>query len=143
MTLGEFLVDAGGALTILWGTAHLYPTRKVVRGFEPITTDNRRILTMEWIAEAILLIFTGALMVVMTARFGADRGATQTAAALSSAALLILAGVSASAEGRPTSSCTDCARRSWSFGRPCPGWRHHLRAEPGTWATHVPAETLR
>ena len=72
MTGSELLLYAGGALTILWGTAHLYPTSKVVRGFEPLTSDNRRILTMEWIAEAILLIFTGVLTVVMTARFGAD-----------------------------------------------------------------------
>ena len=100
MTGSDLLLYAGGALTILWGAAHLYPTRKVVRGFEPMTTDNRRIITMEWIAEAILLLFAGLLIIVMTARFGADRAATLTAATVAAAMLLILAGVSAATGGR-------------------------------------------
>ena len=78
----ESFLYAGGALTILWGAAHLYPTKKVADNFGRITRDNRLILTMEWIAEAILLIFTGVLVAVMTARFGADGAATRTAAAL-------------------------------------------------------------
>jgi hypothetical protein len=98
--MNELLLYLGGALTIVWGTAHLYPTSKVVQAFGPITADNRLILTMEWVAEAILLIFTGVLIVVMTARFGAAGTATQTAAAVSAAMLLVLAGVSAFTGGR-------------------------------------------
>lgn len=49
----ESLLYLGGALTILWGMAHLYPTKKVVHSFGRITRDNQLILTMEWIAEAI------------------------------------------------------------------------------------------
>lgn len=55
---------------------------------------------MEWIAEAILLIFTGVLVVVTTARFGADRGAPQTTFAAAAAMLLVLAAVSAATGGR-------------------------------------------
>jgi len=98
--MNESLLYAGGALTILWGTAHLYPTRKIVQGFGPISRDNQLILTMEWLSEAVLLIFTGVLMVTMTARFGPDRAATQTASAVSAAMLLIWAGVSAVTGGR-------------------------------------------
>ncbi len=94
------LLYIGGALPILWGTAHLFPTRKVVQGFGNITRDNRLVLTMEWISEAILLIFTGTLIVLMTARFGAGAPATQTTSAASAAMLLILAGVSATTGGR-------------------------------------------
>ena len=97
---GNLLLYAGGALTIVWGTAHLYPTKKVVSAFGPISVDNRRILTMEWISEAILLIFTGALIIVFTARFGAGREITQTASVVSAAMLVVLAAVSAATGGR-------------------------------------------
>ena len=55
---------------------------------------------MEWIAEAILLIFAGVLVIVMTARFGASGAAPQTAFAASTAMLLVLAAVSAATGGR-------------------------------------------
>lgn len=96
----ELLLYLGGAVMILWGAAHLYPTRKVVRGFGRITRDNQLILTMEWIAEAILLLFAGLLVVVMSARFGASDPATQTTAATAAMMLVVLAAVSAATGGR-------------------------------------------
>ena len=96
----ESLLYLGGALTILWGMAHLYPTKKVVHSFGRITRDNQLILTMEWIAEAILLIFGGVLVIVMTARFGAGDAATQTTATATAAMLLVLSAVSAATGGR-------------------------------------------
>lgn len=96
----ELFLYAGGGLTVLWGTAHLFPTKKVVLGFGSISRDNRLVLTMEWITEAILLIFTGAVVVVMTARFGPDAAATQTTAAASALMLLVLAAVSSATGGR-------------------------------------------
>jgi hypothetical protein len=98
--MNELLLYTGGALTVLWGTAHLYPTRKVVQGFGSISQDNRLILTMEWVAEAILLVFGGVLVVLMTARFGATDAASQTAAGATAAMLLVLAAVSAATGGR-------------------------------------------
>jgi hypothetical protein len=35
---------AAAALVGLWGVAHAVPTRQVVRGFGPISRDNRRVL---------------------------------------------------------------------------------------------------
>jgi hypothetical protein len=96
----ESLLYIGGALTVLWGTAHLYPTKKIVDSFGSITRDNQLVLTMEWIAEAILLIFGGVLVVVMTARFGAGDAATQTTATPTAAMLLVLAAMSAATGGR-------------------------------------------
>jgi hypothetical protein len=55
---------------------------------------------MEWIAEAFLLIFTGLLVVLMAARFGADDAAAQTVFAVSAGMLLIWAAVSAATGGR-------------------------------------------
>lgn len=51
----------GSALTIIWGIAHLFPTRSVVKDFGSISADNKQIITMEWIVEGIFLIFIGAL----------------------------------------------------------------------------------
>ena len=96
----ESLLYIGGRLTILWGTAHIFPTKRVVQGFGRLTRDNQLILTMEWIAEAILLIFGGVLVVLMTARFGAGDAATQTVAAAAATMLLVLATVSAATGGR-------------------------------------------
>ena len=98
--MNEILLYLGGALTIGWGTAHLYPTQKIVRGFGGISRDNQLVLTMEWIAEAFLLIFTGLLVVVMAARFGAHNAAAQTVFAVSAGMLLVWAAVSAVTGGR-------------------------------------------
>jgi len=97
--VNEILLYLGGALTIGWGTAHLYPTQKIFRSFGGISRDNQLVLTMEWIAEAFLLIFTGLLVVLMAARFGADNAAAHTVFAVSAAMLLVWA-VSAATGGR-------------------------------------------
>ena len=60
------LLYVGAALTSFWGIAHLFPTKSVVEGFGEITLDNRRIITMEWIAEGISLIFIGVLVAAVT-----------------------------------------------------------------------------
>jgi hypothetical protein len=56
----------GAVLTLLWGVAHIFPTRGVVRDFGDISTDNKRVITMEWLVEALALIFTGVLVLVVT-----------------------------------------------------------------------------
>jgi hypothetical protein len=57
----QILLYTGSGLTVIWGIAHLFPTRSVVRDFGSISIDNKRILTMEWISEAVFLIFIGIL----------------------------------------------------------------------------------
>jgi hypothetical protein len=54
-----------GALTIIWGIAHLFPTKNVVKNFGDISTDNKRIITMEWIIEGISLVFIGVLTILI------------------------------------------------------------------------------
>lgn len=60
------LIYIGSALTIIWGVAHLFPTKNVVKDFGDISTDNKHIITMEWIVEGISLIFTGLLCASVT-----------------------------------------------------------------------------
>ena len=63
---GEVIIYIGAALTIMWGVAHLFPTRNVVKGFGDISEDNKHIITMEWIIEGAALIFVGVLVTVVT-----------------------------------------------------------------------------
>jgi hypothetical protein len=55
------------ALTAVWGISHLFATKGVVKGFGDLTVDNRRIITMEWIAEGVALISTSVFVIVATA----------------------------------------------------------------------------
>ncbi len=65
--MASILAYIAGAVTGLWGTAHAVPTRQVLAGFAPITTDNRRVLLQEWLAEALTMWGIAALLIVVTA----------------------------------------------------------------------------
>jgi len=64
--VNQVLLYAGSALVLLWGIAHLFPTRSVVRDFGDISLDNKRIISMEWIIEGVSLIFIGATIIAAT-----------------------------------------------------------------------------
>ncbi len=51
----------GSAIILIWGIAHIVPTKSVVAGFGELSIDNRRIITMEWVAEGMALAFIGVL----------------------------------------------------------------------------------
>jgi len=59
---GHILIIIGAAITIIWGVAHLFPTKSVVEGFGEISNDNKNIIAMEWIVEGVSLIFIGILV---------------------------------------------------------------------------------
>ena len=61
----ETLVFVGAILIMLWGLGHLFPSRAIIAGFGQLSDDNRHIITMEWIAEGLTLIFIGALNLVV------------------------------------------------------------------------------
>jgi hypothetical protein len=65
----EFLLYTGSAVSIVWGIAHLAPTKSIVKGFGEISANNRRIITMEWLAEGFTLIFIGLLALLVTALY--------------------------------------------------------------------------
>ena len=56
----------GGSITLVWGVAHLFPTKSVVKGFGNISIDNKNIITMEWIIEGIALMFIGIIVIGVT-----------------------------------------------------------------------------
>lgn len=61
-----------------------------IAGFAPITDDNRRVLLQEWLAEAITMWGTSALLIVVTAT-GGGAPATVWVYRVSAALLLALA----------------------------------------------------
>jgi len=65
--MSEVLAYVGAGLVGLWGVAHAIPTSRVVAGFEPITTDNRRVLVQEWLAEAFTMWGLAAIVIASTA----------------------------------------------------------------------------
>ncbi|MEJ2193698.1 MAG: hypothetical protein P8X73_02420 [Ignavibacteriaceae bacterium] len=92
MTNQAFLY-VGAAITLIWGVAHLFPTRSVVKGFGEISEDNKNIITMEWIIEGVALIFIGILVAGVTF-LSSDNNVSNFLYIISAAELIILALVS-------------------------------------------------
>ena len=67
--MGLILIYVSSVIITGWGIAHLVPTRKVINGFGQLSIDNKRIITMEWIAEGLTLCFIG-LLALSIAVFG-------------------------------------------------------------------------
>ena len=63
----QVLAYLAAALVGVWGIAHAVPTKRVVAGFAPITADNRRVLTQEWLAESLTMWGMATLVVAVTA----------------------------------------------------------------------------
>jgi hypothetical protein len=74
--LGTVLLYSGSAVILIWGTAHLFPTGTIVRGFGSISEDNRRIITMEWLAEGVAMCYMGILAILVTAIAGTAAAAS-------------------------------------------------------------------
>ena len=62
----ELLLYIGSVIIILWGIAHLIPTKAIVSGFGEISDDNKKVVTMELIAEGLTLCFLGVLVLLVT-----------------------------------------------------------------------------
>ena len=91
--MNQALLYVAAGLTGVWGISHLFATKGVVRDFGGISTDNRRVITMEWIVEGVALITIAALVAVVTAIDYATRVATG-AFAVAIGALIVLSIVS-------------------------------------------------
>lgn len=65
--MGHILIYIASMLTGIWGIAHLFATKGVVSGFGDLSTDNRHIITMEWIVEGVALISIAAFVASVTA----------------------------------------------------------------------------
>ena len=100
--INETLIYAGAAMIIIWGFAHLVPTRAIVKGFGAISGDNKKILAMETIAEGLTLIFLGVLPLLVTV-LSDSPGRTAHIAYLSCAVMLLVMAVLTLLTGARTS----------------------------------------
>ena len=89
--ISTILLYIGSAIIILWGIAHIVPTKSVVSGFGSISQDNKRIITMEWIAEGLTLCFIGLLVLLVTLLAGSQSQAAFIVYLASAAMLLVMA----------------------------------------------------
>lgn len=89
--MNEMLLYIGSGVIILWGIAHLIPTKSIVKGFGKISEDNRKILTMETIAEGITLCFLGVLVLLVTLLAGYEAKAANIVYLASAVMLLVMA----------------------------------------------------
>jgi len=65
--MSQVLLYVAAGLTGLWGISHLFATKGAVAAFGDISTDNRRVITMEWITEGVALISIAAFVAVTAA----------------------------------------------------------------------------
>jgi hypothetical protein len=92
---GDILLYMGSGIIFLWGVGHLMPTKNIVKGFGELTPDNRRIITMEWIAEGLTLCFIGVLVFATTLWGGFGDAFRDVVVRLSAGMLIVMAVVSA------------------------------------------------
>ena len=77
MATADVLAYLAGLMLVVWGVAHVVATRAVLSLYGELSTDNRRVWVMEWVAEGFTHVFVGLLVVVITAIEGAGgSGAT-------------------------------------------------------------------
>jgi len=100
--INDILLYVGAAVITLWGIAHIVPTKSVVNGFGKMSQDNRRIITMEWIAEGLTLCFIGLLVLFVTI-WGEAQNQTSAIVYLTSAVMLVVMAVLTSLTGARTS----------------------------------------
>jgi hypothetical protein len=100
--IGDVILYVGSALITVWGIAHIVPTKSVVSGFGSISQDNKRIITMEWIAEGLTLCFIGLLVLFVTI-FKESQNQVSNIVYWASAAMLLVMAVLTSLTGARTS----------------------------------------
>jgi hypothetical protein len=89
--INEVLLYVGSTVSIIWGIAHLAPTRSVVKSFGDISADNRRIIAMEWLAEGLTLIFIGLLVALITALYDYSNAISILVYRISAGMLVVMA----------------------------------------------------
>jgi hypothetical protein len=100
VNMSTLLAYAAAAMVAIWGVAHAIPTRKVITAFGPISADNRRVIQQEWLAEALTMWGTAAIVIAATASSGT--AGTREWVYRAAAALLVALGVLTALTGART-----------------------------------------
>ena len=97
----SIMLYAGSVILIVWGIAHIVMTKPVINGFEPLSKDNRQVITMEWITEGLALCFIGLLVLFITI-FEVPQNSVSIFVYRSSALMLIIMAVLSAFTGART-----------------------------------------
>jgi len=89
--MGQIMIYIGSVIAVVWGIAHLVPTKAVVTGFGSISEDNKKVITMEWIAEGLTIVFIGALAFLVTAFGSLENSITLLVLRLAAVILIVMA----------------------------------------------------
>lgn len=89
--INDLLLYIGSIIIILWGIAHIVPTKAIVSGFGAISEDNKLIITMESITEGLTLCFIGMLVLLVTSLAGSQSQAAHIVYLACAVMLLIMA----------------------------------------------------
>jgi hypothetical protein len=89
--MADAFVYVAGTVLVAWGAAHIFATRPVAVSFGEISTDNQRILVMEWIAEGVSHVSIGVLVILLAALEGSGDPAVSLAYRVLAGALVALA----------------------------------------------------
>ena len=89
--MNNLLLYIGSGIIFLWGLAHIIPTKAIVSGFGDISEDNKKVLTMELIAEGLTLIFLGVLVLLVTILAGSQAKAAYIVYLACAVMLLVMA----------------------------------------------------
>jgi hypothetical protein len=93
--MNEVLIIAGAIIITIWGIAHIIPVKSVVSGFEAISPDNKKIITMEWLSEGVTLCFIGLLVLYITVTGGVRNPVSLNVYRGCGLMLLVMAGLTA------------------------------------------------
>jgi hypothetical protein len=91
--MASILAYVAAAAVSAWGVAHVIPTPAVVAGFGPISKDNRLVITQEWIAEGVTMLFLGSLVAALVTALGAPSSSIVRGVYGLTAAALVTRGV--------------------------------------------------
>jgi hypothetical protein len=75
--MADVFAYLAAVLIAAWGVSHVIPTRQVVAGFEPTTTDNHRVILQEWVIEAVAMWGLPALVATVTVMGGDENVVTR------------------------------------------------------------------
>lgn len=89
--VSDIILYIGSIVIALWGIAHIVPTKSVVTNFGPISEDNKRIITMEWIAGGLTLCFIDLFVLFITILDGSQNPVSLNVYRISAGMLIIMA----------------------------------------------------
>ena len=91
--MNEVFIQIGSGLAILLGIVHIASTKSVLRKVTGLSSDNFRMIVMQWIGVGYMLLFLGAVPLTLV-QFGAFVGTCARVVGISGLALAAVLTVS-------------------------------------------------